>query len=63
MQSLLHLAAPSDSPFTVLLTVSFQDAFSLPCQNLLMGLAARPVRLLLDRLSIGAESEQRLLER
>lgn len=38
--SFAYLAAPSESPVTVLLTVSFQEAFSRPCQNLLMSLSA-----------------------
>ena len=38
--AVFYLAAPSESPVTVLLTVSFQEAFSRPCQNLLMRLSA-----------------------
>ena len=33
-----YLAAPSDRPVTVLLTVSFHEVFNRPCQNLLMAL-------------------------
>ena len=48
-----YLAAPSESPVTVLLTVSFQEAFSRPCQNLLMTLSAltTPSLLRSDRLT------------
>jgi len=40
--AIFYLAAPSESPVTVLLTVSFQEAFSRPCQNLLMSFQHLP---------------------
>ncbi len=51
--AIFYLAAPSESPVTVLLTVSFQEAFSRPCQNLLMSLSALTTPRLLrsDRLT------------
>jgi hypothetical protein len=51
--AIFYLAAPSESPVTVLLTVSFQEAFSRPCQNLLMSLSALTTLRLLrsDRLT------------
>lgn len=51
--AIFYLAAPSESPVTVLLTVSFQEAFSRPCQNLLISLSALTTPRLLrsDRLT------------